>query len=122
MDKLQPVLEEIAKHNGDFSVIFFLDINEYGYAFAYESENDKVSTMMLEDRFTKREITSENLDNMIGEENREAVIGSYDENSSALLGILEFWSGGRIGKIDRTLNRIQAVEIGRKEKLDFIVF
>ncbi|MED2737648.1 hypothetical protein [Bacillus toyonensis] len=120
MKNLQPILKEITKHDDEFTVIFFLGVNEYGYAYTYVSD-DKVCTMMLEDRFSKKEITSKNLDNMIGEENRQGQIGKHDNNADALREILNFWSEGDVGKIDKASNMKEAVEIGRKLKLDFII-
>lgn len=120
MKNLQPILKEITKHDDEFTVIFFLDVNEYGYAYTYVSD-DKICTMMLEDRFTKEEITSETLDNMIGEENRQGYIGKHDNNVDALTEILNFWPGMNVWKIDKVPSMKEAVEIGRKLKLDFII-
>lgn len=120
MKNLQPILKEITKHDDEFTVIFFLDVNEYGYAYTYVSD-DKVCTMMLEDRFSKKEIISENLDNMIGEKNLQGQISKHDNNEEALREILNFWSKGDVGRIAKVSNVNEAVDIGRKLKLDFII-
>ncbi|MED2737644.1 hypothetical protein [Bacillus toyonensis] len=122
MDNLQSILNEITKYDGESTVIFFLEENEYGYGYTYEVDNGKVNSTMLQDRFSEEEILSEGLDDMIGEENRQAYVDSHDNNVAALSEVISFWPGKNTGKLDKTLDMKTAVEIGRREKLDFIVF
>ncbi|MGX5608974.1 hypothetical protein ACWKTZ_21625 [Bacillus cereus] len=118
---LETILKTVADNQIDeVTVIFFLEDDEYGYGYTYREE--RFYSSMLEDRLSKEEITREDLDEMIGAENRRAFGDAYSSSVEAVTDVLTFYSGMEKGKYDNTLDMITAVEVGRKEGLDYIVF
>ncbi|PGP21073.1 hypothetical protein COA01_16170 [Bacillus cereus] len=118
---LETILKTVADNQvDDVTVIFFLENDEYGYGYTYNEE--RFHSRMYEERFSKEEITDEGFDDMLGTENRREYGDAYDTSAEAVEDVLTFYSGIEKGKYDNTLDMISAVEVGRKEGLDFIVF
>lgn len=118
---LETILKTVADNQVDeVTVIFFLEDDEYGYGYTYHEE--RFYSQGLQDRFSKEEITREDFDEMLGMENRTAHGDVYDTSAEAVEDVLTFYTGMKKGKYDNTLDMITAVEVGRKEGLDYIVF
>lgn len=118
---LETILKTVVDNQiDDVTVIFFLEDDEYGYGYTYNEE--RFNSRMYEDRFSKEEITDEGFDDMLGMENRKEFGDAYDSSAEAVEDVITFYSGMEKGKYDNTLDMITAVEVGRKEGLDFIVF
>lgn len=107
---------------GESTVIFFLEDNQYGYGYTYESEESDAPfrSCMLQDRFTQKEMSND-LDGLIGLENRTMYMGEHGNYKEALLEVINFWSDMGAGEIDQELTVLQAIEKGRSLNLDFII-
>ncbi|GAB6440998.1 hypothetical protein bcgnr5369_03230 [Bacillus cereus] len=118
---LETILKTVADNQvNEVEVIFFLEDDEYGYGYTYHEEG--FYSQALQDRFSKEEITSEDFDDMLGMENRKAFGDVFDSSAEAVEDVINFYSGMKKGKYGNTLDMITAVEVGRKEGLDYIVF
>jgi hypothetical protein len=113
----------IESDDGDFQVVFLLEDNEYGYGYSYSTDNElPYQTMMYKDRFSYSEITSDKFDEMLGEENRDAFVGEHEGADEAVDEVLNFWSNSLNGRKVTASTFKEAIQIGRDEHLDFVVF
>lgn len=114
----------VGDDDGSLNVIIFLENNMYGYGFTYDASGNELpyQSNNYEDCFTLDEITNDNFEGMLGIQNRLCYVEEHENCQEALDHILDFWNDTRKGVMNRTLNFKTAVEHGRRENLNFIVF
>lgn len=114
---LEPIKAELNQHDGH-TVIFFLPDNQYGYGYTYK-ENYHTSNC-LKDEFTEQEMLND-IDELIGAENRTSFIGEHSSNFEAVEEVVCFWTGNERGYYNPALSLEKAIQVGRWLNIDYII-
>lgn len=103
----------------EFDVIFLLENNEYGYGYVYLAEDGNYKGCKLKERLNEEEIL--NADEIISERNLTVYGDEFQTKREALENVIEFWTYEKKGMINTFLSSEEAIRIGKKKKLDFVV-
>lgn len=112
------VIQEELNERVENTVIFFLPNNQYGYGYTYKEST--FTSNSLEDRFSEEEML-ENIDELIGEENRTAYIEEHNTHFKAVTEVINFYCGMDIGYYNSSLTIEEAIQFGRWLNLDYII-
>jgi len=108
------------------TLIVFLADEKYGYGYTYTTHDDDkpYRSFSAQDRFTKEDMLDD-IDNLIGEENRKVHIGVHETAESAVTSLLDYWyidDSVRGHFVPNITTTSQAIRIGKRLGLEYIIY